>query len=556
VNLSPEPHEFGSAALRKTFHVLATTQNLCAENTLVAALQARSAEVVTAAARAILVRKSNSGFEAIIRQWDSLRSLLVPILGLFPSRLVSSLSKCLDPAQPVLARTAMGIAVDIAEYDLIPMLLPYAEDVRSPLHKVAEETLVALTESLFEETHGRRSYARKRDPQLARARVVGELENSIGRFDRHRNVAILTSFLALAGRENAQVVRLLSSVDGSTAVHQETVKLLKTSQVRSVLRLLASFLDHENPPLAAIKIASERTDSSFIEECLKRVEQGNRERLAANLKRSTQWDWLTTDTTALETLYEDEQSAAVTFAMLCGIPSDNRFAILRWVLAQGRVGARVRAAEAILEFKGEEANGVVLAHLNDPEPRVRATLLGQLREREIPGAISRLIAALDDPDPLVRSSMQKQLPEFRFRRFADLYDSMDPLVQQANGRIVKRVDPLWRGQLEAELKTDMRLRKLRGLRMANTLEAGDELVEAILPFTSDSEAMARHEAIGVLRQSNSPKAIEAIRQCMMDESVIVRRAAEDAMRAKSLLHQANSSMSPQSVLDSRTIPQV
>jgi HEAT repeat protein len=543
VNAPLKSDDFFGEALQKTFHVLATTSNACAEATLISALDSRGAEIVSAAARAILVRNSVLGQEALLEHWPTLKGLIAPVMTQFPGRMVRVLTKRLENLDLERAQIAMSAAVEIFEFDLIPKLLPHAENRRSAIHKDADSTLLALVKQLFDETHGRRTYVNKRDPQLARSRVVNDLENSLGRFEKHRSTTILTCFFTLAGRDNAHVVRLLSQSTEGGVVQQEVIKLLRTSDSPGVMKLLASFLDDPSPPLAGLQLAAERTDSAFVEECLKRIANGDQDQLGRNLKRISNWAWLEKGPAGWKSLYEGEQSAAVAWLILSGIDEDKKLATLEWVLNHGRVGARIRAAEALENLKGDKANSLVQGHLGDDDPRVRAALLSQLRVREIPGALSRLIASLVDTDPVVRKAVQKQLPEFKFRRYLDLFDSMDPEVQQANGKIVKRVDPDWRSQLEGELKAEMRLRRLRGLRIANCMEAGNEVYKSVLSFATDEEALTRQEAIAILGQSDAPEAIDAIRQALLDPQVIVRRAAEEVLKTKrSAPHRATASI--------------
>lgn len=531
--------EYCDPALQKTFQVLATTANTCAETTLITALDSPSAEIVTAAAKRILIRKSDAGKQAIVRHWDSLKVLLTPIFDLFPGRMVDTLAANLSSSDSILQQLSLRIAIDICEYDFVPHLLPHVENRRSSLHQEAEAALGSLTQSLYDETHGKRSYAKKRDPQLARARVTLELEKCLGRFEQHRNQSILTSFLALAGRENSQVVRYLSLVDSAAVVNQETAKLLRSSTVPGVMRLLASFLDDQHAPLMALQIAASRKDGEFVEECLRRIAIGDRNNLAQNLGKISTWQWLTLREETWKTLYESEQAAAVTWAVLSGIPLARKLEILQWSLQHGRAGARLQAAESLAQFRDEEANQLVLGHLHDVDPRVRAALLNQLRSREIPSAVAKLVAALEDRDPIVRSTVQKHLPEYRFRRFADLFDSMEPPMQAANAKIVRRADPDWKPQLEAELRSDVRVKKMRALRMAQCLSAGNEVFRDVLPAVRDEEALVRQLAIGVLSQSSASEAIAAIRQCLLDEQVSVRCAAEEALSQRGKVNGQN-----------------
>jgi HEAT repeat protein len=518
--------------LQKTFHVLAATPNDCADATLIGALDSHSAEVVMAATKAILVRNSTLGKNAIIDHWQSVGELVKPIFAQFPGRLTPALTKRTEADDFEIARRAIQIAIDIDDFDFVPTLVRLLENRRSPLIKDAEAALAALTQSLHNETYGRRSYTKRRNPQLARIRVVSELENSLGRFDKHRSNAILESFLVLAGREHTHLARLLSVANGAPQAQQETLALLRKSAAPGIMRLLASFLDDPTAPLTVLQIAAQRVDTAFIEECLMRIDRGVRETLAKNLARVADWQWLSLGEKAWATLYEREQSSAVLWVIGSGMPRENKLAKLKWFLKNGRPDARLRAAEALADFQGEEVDALVLENLDDGYPRVRSELLSQLRPRGIFGALTRLIKALEDRDQHVRAAVQKQLPEFKFRRYVDLFDSMDLEMQHANGRIVRRVDPDWQSLLLAELQSETRLRRLRALRIAQCMEAGDEVYLTVIPFASDEEALARQQAIRVLGSSKAPEAVETIRQALLDPQVTVRQAAEEMLKRR------------------------
>ena len=107
---------------------------------------------------------------------------------------------------------------------------------------------------------------------------------------------------------------------------------------------------------------------------------------------------------------------------------------------------------------------------------------------------------------------------------------MSPEMQRLNGKVVKLADPQWPQQLIAELTSETRLRRLRALHIAQCMEAGNAVYREVLPLASDSEAITRKEAVRALSHADAPEAIEAIRQCLFDDQVTVRQAAEAALQ--------------------------
>mgnify|MGYP001012298143 CR=1 FL=1 len=142
------------------------------------------------------------------------------------------------------------------------------------------------------------------------------------------------------------------------------------------------------------------------------------------------------------------------------------------MLTSGRTAARRVAAAALADFGGAEANQLAVQGVQDPDPQVQASMVVQLRDRGIPGAISQLIHLLDSRHAVVREAAQSCLTEFNFGRYITAFDLMDEKIRSSTGMLVMRIDPHATGALADELKSRTRTRRLRGLEAAVAMDYG------------------------------------------------------------------------------------
>jgi hypothetical protein len=121
------------------------------------------------------------------------------------------------------------------------------------------------------------------------------------------------------------------------------------------------------------------------------------------------------------------------------------------------------------------------------------------------------------------------LVEFTFERFLRNFERLDPETRNFSGSLVKRVDPNAIGQLQLELTSLSRSRRLRGLELAVILQASKEVEEQILSLSFDADHIVRVAAIHALQHSNSEQARKRLQDLRSDRAASVREAAEDAL---------------------------
>ena len=104
----------------------------------------------------------------------------------------------------------------------------------------------------------------------------------------------------------------------------------------------------------------------------------------------------------------------------------------------GRPPGRLRC---LGRFPRPLSRPLVLHTLDDPDPRVQAAAVRQLRHRGIHDAMERLVMLLDHSAVEVRDAARSSLAEFNFSRFRGAFDTMDDTTRRKIGRLVAKVDP-------------------------------------------------------------------------------------------------------------------
>jgi len=512
--------------LATTFEVLGKTENDAAVATLVAMLDSPHSYVAEEAVRCLLVRRSPRGKKAILERLHEAPPNWHDILMEFSGRLSSVLRDAVLGTDETLCRNACDLALRHAEYDLIPPLINVAEETSHPSNKLAQETLLELTNLLYQELAAPRDYRRRRDPQLVRRHMVASLEKPVERYSRHKQRAIVEAYLMLVQRNDASLKRVLQNPHGHA--YLAVIDTLTHSSSPGVMRLALNYLDDESAPSAALRVVSHRTDPCFINHLLDKVGTEPPKRVQKNLRRIEDFAWLQGDLELLSTLSDQRQQAALVLARATKMTPSSVFSLIEYLLHYGSTGSRRAAVVALADHAGIEANQLAEAALHDRDPKVQAAAYSQLRARGIPGAINRLIEQVDSPFQEVRSAVRESLTEFSFDRFSANFDMLEESVRSSTGVLVKKVDSRAIPRLCDELQHQSRARRKRAVEMIAAMEAAPELEEQLAGMlVSDEDHMVRIEVCRALGACRSDRARAALQLALGDRSPAVQVAAQE-----------------------------
>ncbi len=523
-----------SHGLATTLELLKSTKNEAAVGLLIPALDSAHQAIRDGALEALLARRSEAGQKEIIRRLHTVNARWKSIIESHHGLMSQALRDAVLATQPQLCANGCDAALWFREFDLIPALINAAEDEANPNRDLVAATLLSLAETLYDELAAPRDYRNRRDPQLVRRHVVGSLEESVKRYPKHKLGAVVEAYLLLAHRDNVVLKQILA--DPLNPSYLPVIHMLTHSQRGGVIRLVLSFLDDPTAPSSAITLIAHRSDSRFIECLAHKVGAEPSAAAAANLKKIENIAWLQSEPTILDTLDDAAQVGALQLALRSGT---SRRVVLRMVdhlLQQGRPEGRQAAAAALAQFNGSEANALCLQAIGDADPVVQANALRQLRQRGIPGALTRLVEMLESPHEVVRSAVREGLAEFNFKRFLAAFDMLEPDVRVSTGGMVRKIDPDATAQLEEELLTKSRTRRLRAIAAAVAMGAVPSLEQPLLDRLADEDHLVRAEAARGWRNAPARPCGEALVAACGDRSVIVQEAAEESLR---LLKQAS-----------------
>ncbi len=517
-----------SGGLETTLKLLSETGNEAATGVLVRALDAPCAEIQQGAVSAIFQRRSVSGQQVLLRRWETLEPKWKEIAKSHPGRMSRLVRDAILSSDSVECTNGCAAAVDLGEYDLTSALINAAEDSSNPNADVVSRTLIDLAERLFEDVAKRRTSGRGRDPHMMRRHALSSLEESTARYIKHRRQEVLEAFLLLARKDNAALRRILQNPHDSCFL--PFVDILTHSKRPGIIRLVLSFLEDPQAPSAAIQLLSRRDDEPFLRHLLAKIGYEPTKAACANLKRMSSVQWLRGDLELLKRLTDEELHSAVQLVMATGMNRLEAFEVVRHVIHGTSTPGRRAAANALAQFRGSEANQLVVEMLDDPDPQVRANVLLQLRERGIPSAMKHLLEALNSSHEELREASRKCLPEFNIRRYLSAFDMLEETVRVSTGILVMKVDPTAVPTLLEELACAARVRRLRAIGAAAAMNAVSQLQEKIVELLQDDDHFIRAEAALALAKSDSDGARLALRDSLMDRSLMVQEAAERALR--------------------------
>lgn len=515
-----------SGGLDITMQKLAVVRNEAASQLLVTGLDSPDPTIREKSLATLLRRRSPSGHAEVLRRWPKFESRSRSILLENAGRLQEALRNALVGKDSNLFSIACDCLLEFREYDLVPTLINAAESEGSSNSKRAAATILRLTELLYEELAGGDN-ARRRDPQLIRNSIVNSLEASVRKFSRHLHAEIVEAFLLLVNRDNSVLRELLH--DPYAKIYLEITSRLTHSPRSGVMRLLLSFLEDATAPTSIVQVFGYRKDPTFVRHWLKKVGFEPSTTAKTHLKRIHSIAWLRDDYALLDSFDDAGQHASVQITIHSAIPQAEAFPVIRHLLLQGKPGGRRAAAKALATFRGAEANSLAISALNDADALVQAAIVPQLRDRNLPGALTRLIELIDSPHSPVRDAARGSLVEFTYRRFSASFDMLDDEVRRSTGRLVRKVDPQAIPALQAEMKAKARGRRLRSLMMVSAMQCAKDLEEDVLLLLKDEDHLVRAAAAQALSACSTEKTLIALREALLDRSVTVQQAAEESL---------------------------
>jgi HEAT repeat protein len=516
-----------ASRIAKTFQVLTTTRNESALDVLLWGLESGEPHIRDAALRGLIERRSAAGHRQLVARWhtfpENWKALLVERSG----RVEGALRAAILSTDFEVHRNACDAVVEMREYDLVPTLLIAAEDKGNAHAQIAARAAVELCSRLYQELSSPRDYRKRRDPVLVRQYLYSSLEHSVSRFEQHGRQELVEAFLLLARPDDSLLKRCLQQ--SHERLHTAVIQLLSTSTKGGLLRLVLSNLEDPQAPPALLGVVTRRRDLEFLRPLFLKFRNGVTPAAKVNLRRLTNLAWLRDDAAMLASLSPEEQPGMIQLVVASAVNRLRVFELLQVAMRNGQAPCRRAACDGLAEFRGGDANQLVLTALDDPDAHVQAAAVAQIRDRGIRGVVHRLVELVDSPHELVREAARASLTEFSFQRYLGAFDMLQPEIRRSTGALVKRVDPQALDQLATELESPARSRRLRGIEVAVAMGAVQELEQHIVQLAHDDDHFIRAETARTLVHIDPAIARPKLQELLLDRSVSVREAAGQSL---------------------------
>ena len=516
-----------SVGLERTFCFLAKTENEAAVDILTAALDSSAQVGRDRAVRTLLDRRSPAGHYQVFRRLLKFDERSRAIINERPERLVRAAAEAIGTKDKATCAAAFDAILSFRLYNTLPALLGVLKDRNNPEFAAAARTVLKLIELFYAEISDPEQQAARNDLDTLRRRITFELEGAVRKVSSHGCREVVEAFLLVAKHQNVTLRSILQ--DPRDRGHQALVEVLSSSAHGGVIRLLLGFLEDPQLPRAAARVLASRSDLKFVENLLWRVGPRPSRSAAETLKRIDSFAWAKPKHALFAKLDDDLQRNAVRAVAASSMKPPAVLKLLGFLLTDGKPGGRRAAAEALADFQGSEAAVLVVKALNDEDPVVRGHLARQLRPRQIPGAMSLLIRMVDSPHEEVREALRDALPEFTFDQFLANFDSMPAELLPTTGHLVSKIDPDPAPRLAAEMEHLSPVRRRRAVLAAGAMGLVRGLEPSVIELLSDEDHMVRIAAAKTLADCGTMPTWEALRDALLDRSVIVQEAAEQSL---------------------------
>ena len=515
------------SGLKKTFQYLKKTENEAAVELLIQGLDSKFDTVRAESLRALLERRSPVGHRAVFARLPEFDKSDLEIVGERPDRMVRVVTEALTTADTATCMKALTAVLTFRLYSIMPALTAVLKTPNSALFQPTTQIIAELTDAFYLELSGQDRPETHRDYDTLRKRLTGTLEEALGCYSTHQSQEVLEAFLILAKPQSVVLRRILQQPEES--VHPPLVETMKTSQRGGVLRLLLSFLDDPQMPNTARNVLASRDDVKFLENLASYIRPKPTKAVLESLTTFKTFAWAKPNHPVFEQLDDATQESLVTILVHSGVKRAEVLEALGYLLLHGKPGGRRAAAKAIATFRDAKATQFVRSALSDEDPEVLAALLPQLRPRQVPDAMLLMIRMVDCPHEEVRAALGRAMPEFTFRQFMTNFDTMPEELLPTTGHLVQKIDLKAKGELITELKGLSPVRRRKAVQAAAAMGMVRDVEQELIARLSDDDHMVRIAAAKALAECDTMPTWEALRDALLDKSVIVQEAAEASL---------------------------
>ena len=534
------PHRFlsrtkGTAVvtspLKQTLELLAVSHNEAAVATLIGALGQEDRAIQDGAIVALMGRRGKQGHLAVIGKMHEFSADQRQLLQAGRGHINGALRDAILSGDNRLFANACELIEHFTEIDLVPTLIAVAENPMSPHADQATQVVQRMVRQLSDILHTPLDDPQRRIPSLMRRHLLENLERCVERFRQHKRLELIEAFVILSG-SNSNLLRSILQAPHH-ACFTPVLQTLTENQSLGVIRLLIEFLQKTKAPHVVTQVASHRTDAPFVAELLAQVDIGLSSEMRKNLKQIEKFTWLDpgSDGTdeCLPSIAREYGPQVVLILASASLPRETLLKFLENMLHHGTDSGRLAACEALSSIQGDWPNRLVGEALDDTDPAIQTAAARLTRNRQISGSLPKLLMLLSSPHEATREAAREALHDLSFENFLSRFESLSDEARRSTGPLVSRVDLKAVPQLQHELTSESRSRRLRAMEMAEVMKLVPTLAMELIERLQDEDHLVRASAASTLQGCDRTEVRAALQESMQDPSLAVQNAARASL---------------------------
>ncbi len=522
-----------------SFDVLFKMRGARAAEVLLSALDEPDAHIQARSVTALTHLHSSQGCRTIIDSFDRLES---------PARaeIVAAYDVFLPPIRAALRtgkvaqrENALAILVMLGKTRLASTVAGALTDSARKIRAQAGAALVAMAHRLHDVLTRVSLDAQDAGTgsplwrlETARRELLTALRAGMKSYTHHRELAVLEAFVLLGAAAQDELIAQVEA--GSAELANDFVKLLRRDAARLEAGLLVKCMLCESAKVQEVvhDILYTRKGEAFtaqLEHYLDAVLGHSSLTLSKDNGRS----WWQIASARLDHVSEPFQKKMVKTAVtqLKGAACIQH---LEALTASPFPSVRREVLLAAREDLSETARALTIAMMTDPDESVQLLATQEVIALDVDQKMEPLIEQLQSHFDSVRNLAISEVSRAGFQRYLAGFDNLDTETRKKAGAALAKIDGGIVDRLIDELDTLETDRRIRALKIVQTIDKAPNVSNAILQLVSDEDKRVRATAVIALGAIGSGAALKAMIEALSDPD---RRVQANAIEAFETLNQ-------------------
>lgn len=525
------------------FDHLSETQNLAADELLLAAMEKAEAPYCGYAAEVLIRRRRPAGLTGAVRNFHSLQPESRETIVGQVDALFASLRKAVHSPNDQIVHNVIDIITQSGNQRLAYLLSTALTHTARSVRDKASQGLAHLVEMYFsmeaalcEECAN--EYDASDEAMLARIHVLSEfredgqflvsaLEHAVDNFDSHRRSDVLELCMWLAEQMRGVMWGLAAS--SKSKVGRCMTEILQRSHDKRLVPAFYRAMSYQQFRAPLARVIAQRRDSEFMIELCRHSWLMAVPAIRKGFGFIHRVTWFEGGVDCL--LEQDEASvvSGVRFISATGLAMDQKLELYQELLLTGPQPARRAVLWEIRDIESQASTELLRTVLDWQDDDLSPIAFVELMRRHPEGVPGMMVRNLNSRSPSIRIAAGEHVADTSFERYWEGFDELDAEVRLAAGRAMAKVVSDLPRRLRSKLASSNARDQIRGITIIRMLRLQVEMREPLYKLGSARDEMVRSAAVAALGELGGNTSERIADRAVSDSDPRVRANAIEAL---------------------------